>query len=185
MATYTRRTRIDAPLAAVWAFHGQIDGLEALTPAWMGLRVEGVVGPDGDAEPAELFEGSEITMASRPFGVAPESRWLSRIVARERDDGYRMFRDDMLGGPFALWVHTHEFYGDGDETVMIDTVNYELPAGPLGPLVNRLAVVGFEPMFRYRHRRTKELLEGGAYPDWLPAFDETAAGTPEANETDV
>jgi ligand-binding SRPBCC domain-containing protein len=151
----------------------------------MGLRVESVVGPDGDAEPAELFEGSEITMASRPFGVAPESRWLSRIVARERDDGYRMFRDDMLGGPFALWVHTHEFYGDGDETVMIDTVNYELPAGPLGPLVNRLAVVGFEPMFRYRHRRTKELLEGGAYPDWLPAFDETAAGTPEANETDV
>jgi len=139
MATYSRRIRIAAPLEAVWAFHGQIDGLEALTPGWMGLRVEGVVGPDGDAAPAELFEGSEITMASRPFGVAPESRWLSRIVARERDDGYRMFRDDMLGGPFAVWVHTHEFYGDGEETVMIDTVEYEFPAGPVGPLIDRLA----------------------------------------------
>ena len=179
MATYSRRIRIAAPLEAVWAFHGQIDGLEALTPGWMGLRVEGVVGPDGDAAPAELFEGSEITMASRPFGVAPESRWLSRIVARERDDGYRMFRDDMLGGPFAVWVHTHEFYGDGEETVMIDTVEYEFPAGPVGPLIDRLAVVGFEPMFRYRHRQTKALLEGGSSPDWMPAVDRD---TPEAAE---
>jgi ligand-binding SRPBCC domain-containing protein len=172
MATYRRRTRIDAPLAAVWAFHSRINGLEALTPGWMGLRVEGVVGPDGDPDPTELVEGSEISMASRPFGIAPESRWLSRIVARERDAGYRMFRDDMLGGPFALWVHTHEFYGDGDETVLIDTVEYEVPAGAVGPLVDRLAVVGFEPMFRYRHRQTKALLEGGSMPDWLPALDD-------------
>jgi|APHM01.1.fsa_nt_gi Uncharacterized conserved protein len=177
MATYSRRTRIDAPLEAVWAFHGQIDGLEALTPGWMGLNVEGVAGPDGDPDPAALYEGSEITMASRPFGIAPESRWLSRIVARKADDGYRMFRDDMLGGPFALWVHTHEFYGDGDETVLIDTVEYELPAGPVGPLVDRLAVVGFEPMFRYRHRQTEGLLDGGDYPEWMPSVDAKTAPT--------
>ena len=171
MATYSRRTRIDAPLEAVWAFHGQINGLEALTPAWMGLHVDSVVGPDNEPDPAALYAGSEITMASQPFGVAPESRWLSRIVARERDDGYRMFRDDMLGGPFSLWIHTHEFYGDGEETVMIDTVQYELPAGPVGPLVDRLAVIGFEPMFRYRHRQTKTLLEGDTYPEWMPPVD--------------
>jgi len=173
MATYRRRTRIRAPLADVWAFHAKIDGLEALTPGWMGLAVEGVRGPDGESDPAELLAGSEIEMASQPFGVAPPTRWLSRITDRESGEGYRMFRDDMLGGPFELWIHTHEFYGDGDETVMIDTVEYELPAGPAGPLVDRLAVVGFEPMFRYRHRRTKELLEGGDYPEWMsPATDE-------------
>ena len=181
MATYSRRTRIDAPLEAVWAFHGQIDGLEALTPGWMGLSVEGVVGPEGDSDPAALYEGSEITMASRPFGVAPESRWLSRIVARKADEGYRMFRDDMLGGPFALWIHTHEFYGDGDETVLIDTVEYELPAGPVGPLVDRLAVVGFEPMFRYRHRQTESLLAGGDYPGWMPSVDAETAPADEGS----
>ena len=182
MATYSRRIRIDAPLAAVWAFHGQIDGLEALTPGWMGLGVEDVVGPDGEHDPPELLAGSEITMASQPFGVAPESRWLSRIINREAGEGYRMFRDDMVGGPFALWVHTHEFYGDGEETVLVDTVEYELPAGPVGPLVDRLAVVGFEPMFRYRHRQTKELLEGGEYPDWMPAVDSETSATDDDNE---
>lgn len=172
MATYRRRTRIRAPLDDVWAFHAKIDGLEALTPGWMGLSVEGVRGPDGEPDPDELHTGSEIDMASRPFGRLPESTWMSRIVEREEGDGYRMFRDDMLGGPFDLWVHTHEFYGDGDETVLIDTVDYEFPAGPVGPLVDRLAVVGFEPMFRYRHRRTKELLEGGEYPAWMESDTE-------------
>jgi Uncharacterized conserved protein len=172
MATYRRRTRIRAPLDDVWAFHAQIDGLEALTPGWMGLSVRGVRGPDGDSDPDELVAGSEIDMASQPFGLLPTSEWRSRIVERDRDEGYRMFRDDMVGGPFALWVHTHEFYGDGNETVLIDSVDYEFPAGPVGPLVDQLAVVGFEPMFRYRHRQTKALLESGAYPDWMTATDE-------------
>lgn len=158
MSTYRRRSRIRAPLDEVWAFHSTIDGLEALTPGWMGLRVESVRGPDGESDPEELFEGTEITMASKPLGVAPETRWISRITDRREGEGYCMFRDDMLGGPFGLWIHTHEMYGDSGETVLIDTVEYELPSAV--DQLNPLAVVGFEPMFRYRHRKTKELLEG-------------------------
>ncbi len=159
MATYRRRTRIRAPLAEVWAFHSTTDGLEALTPGWMGLEIESIHGPNSEPDPPELLEGTEITMASKPFGVMPKTGWISRIVERREGDGYCMFRDDMLGGPFALWIHTHEFYGDGDETVLIDTVEYELPVGQARRVVDPAAVLGFEPMFRYRHRRTKELLE--------------------------
>ncbi|ESS07839.1 MAG: hypothetical protein A07HN63_02343, partial [uncultured archaeon A07HN63] len=91
MATYRRRTRIRAPLDDVWAFHAQIDGLEALTPGWMGLSVRGVRGPDGDSDPDELVAGSEIDMASQPFGPGCRtSEWRSRIVERDRDEGYRM-----------------------------------------------------------------------------------------------
>jgi ligand-binding SRPBCC domain-containing protein len=162
MATYRRRTRVRAPLEAVWAFYSSTDGLEALTPDWMGLTVRSVRGPDGKLDPEELIEGSEISMASKPFGIMPESRWISRITERREGEGYRMFRDDMLGGPFDIWIHTHEFYGDGNETVLIDTVEYEFPVGgPVSELVDSAAVVGFEPMFRYRHRRTRELLENG------------------------
>lgn len=157
MSTYRRRSRIRAPLEEVWAFHSTIDGLEALTPGWMGLRVESVRGPEGDRDSETLVEGTEISMASKPLGVAPETRWISRITDRREGEGYCMFRDDMLGGPFDLWIHTHEMYGDSGETVLIDTVEYELPS-PVDRL-NTLAVVGFEPMFRYRHRKTKELLE--------------------------
>ena len=119
MATYRRRSRIRAPLEAVWEFHSTTDGLEALTPNWMGLTVSSVHGPDGELDPEKLVEGTEISMQSKPFGVFPQSRWISRITHRREGEGYRMFRDDMLGGPFELWIHTHEMYGDGTETVLI------------------------------------------------------------------
>ncbi|MFD1526162.1 cyclase, partial [Halolamina salina] len=38
-------------------------------------------------------------------------------------------------------------------------VVYRLPLGGLGRALGPLGVVGFEPMFRYRHRQTKKLLE--------------------------
>ncbi len=160
MSTYRRRSRIRASLEEVWEFHATIDGLEALTPEWMGLSVESIRRPEGFEDTEKLVEGTEITMASRPFGVAPETRWISRITDRRESEGYCMFRDDMLGGPFGLWIHTHEMYGDGDETVLIDTVEYELPSAL--ERLNPLAIVGFEPMFRYRHQQTKALLEDAA-----------------------
>jgi ligand-binding SRPBCC domain-containing protein len=159
MATYSRRTRVAAPLAEVWEFHSRVSGLEALTPEWMGLEVEAVRGPDGDPDPEVLTTGSQIRMSLRPFGIGPRQRWVSRIVEREESDGSAMFRDDMVGGPFATWVHTHRFYADGDETILVDEVEYELPGGPLGRALSPFAVVGFEPMFRGRHRKTKSLLE--------------------------
>jgi ligand-binding SRPBCC domain-containing protein len=159
MARYRRTTRVEAPLETVWEFHSRIDGLEALTPGWMGLRVEEVRGPDGDPDPDVLAVGSRIRMRLAPLGL-PGSSWTSRIVARERGDGSAWFRDDMVGGPFAAWEHTHRFYADDGATVVDDEVRYELPLGALGRAVGPAARIGFEPMFRYRHRRTRELLEG-------------------------
>jgi ligand-binding SRPBCC domain-containing protein len=166
MATYRRQTRVRAPLADVWAFHSRIEGLEALTPGWMGLSVEAVRGPDGTPDPGVLETGAEIEMALRPLGVGPPQRWTARIVARERDAGSAWFRDEMVDGPFDRWVHTHRFFADGDETVVDDRVEYALPGGAVGRAVDPLAVVGFEPMFRYRHRTTRRLLEGSGV-DWL------------------
>ncbi|WP_144902678.1 SRPBCC family protein [Halobellus captivus] len=159
MATYSRLTRVAAPLDVVWDFHSQISGLEALTPGWLNLRVESVTGPDGDSDPAVLETGSAIQLSMQPFGVGPRQRWTSVIVEREEADGRAMFRDEMRGGPFAEWIHTHRFVADGEETIIEDVVEYELPGGDVGGAVSPLAVVGFEPMFRGRHRKTKELLE--------------------------
>jgi ligand-binding SRPBCC domain-containing protein len=159
MATYSRLTRVDAPLSEVWDFHSRISGLEALTPGWMNLRVESVTGPDGDPDPEILETGSEIQMSMRPFGVGPRQTWTSVILDREREEETATFRDEMRGGPFEKWVHTHRFVADGEETIVDDEVEYELPGGGLGRAASPLAVVGFEPMFRTRHQATKELLE--------------------------
>lgn len=159
MATYHRETRVRASFEDVWEFHATTDGLEALTPSFLGLTVESVTGPDGEPDPEVLAAGSRIEMSMRPLGVAPQQRWTSVITHRERDGDTGSFRDEMVDGPFTEWEHTHRFRADGDGTVVSDTVRYEFPGGPAGRLVSPLGVVGFEPMFRYRHRRTRQLLE--------------------------
>jgi ligand-binding SRPBCC domain-containing protein len=159
MATYTRETRVQAPLEAVWEFHSTIDGLEALTPGFMHLEVESVTGPEGGADPAVLETGSRIELSMQPFGVLPRQEWTSVITERSADDDAAMFRDVMEGGPFPAWEHTHEFYADDGATRVIDTVEYRLPGGRLGGAVSPLGWVGFEPMFLGRHRKTKQVLE--------------------------
>lgn len=159
MPSYERATRVRAPLEEVWRFHSRVAGLETLTPGWMRLRVEGVVGPDGELDPAVLEEGAEITLSIRPFGVGPRQRWTSVITDRARGDGAAYFRDEMVEGPFDRWRHTHAFYADGDETVVRDRVEFELPMGALGDAVEPLSRLGFEPMFRHRHRTTRRVLE--------------------------
>jgi ligand-binding SRPBCC domain-containing protein len=159
MATYQRETRVEAPLEEVWEFHSTIAGLEKLTPAFMHLTVHEVVGPDGQSDPEILDAGSRIEMSLRPFGVGPRRRWTSVITERAEWDGAAMFHDVMEEGPFPTWEHTHRFFADGEATIVSDRVEYELPGGPLGRAVTPLGWVGFEPMFRGRHRKTKQLLE--------------------------
>ncbi|SDK28101.1 SRPBCC family protein [Natronorubrum texcoconense] len=165
MPTYDRQSTIDAPLEAVWQFHSRIEGLEALTPDWMGLRVESMIGPDGDSDPAVLEAGTEISLSMRPFGIGPRQYVTSLITEREREDGVAYFRDEMIGGPFDRWLHTHTFFADGEETILRDRVEYELPYGgepTIGRLVGAVtpfSQVGFEGMFRTRHRLTKARLE--------------------------
>jgi len=160
MPIFEREIRVSAPLADVWEFHSTSDGLVALTPDWMNLRVEETRGPDGESDPAVLDTGSVIVSSIRPFSVGPRQQWVSEIVAREEDDQEAMFRDVMNEGPFPEWEHTHRFRADGElATIVHDRVEYELPGGPLGRAVGPLGFVGMEPMFRYRHTKTRELLE--------------------------
>jgi ligand-binding SRPBCC domain-containing protein len=160
MPTYRRQTRVAAPLEEVWAFHSRISGLEALTPSFLNLRVEDVTGPDGESDPEVLTEGTRIDLSMRPFDVGPRQTWTSVVTEREEGDGSAVFRDRMEDGPFPEWVHTHRFFADGGETIVADRVAYRLPGGRVGEFVGPLGWAGFEPMFRYRHRRTRELLEG-------------------------
>lgn len=170
MPTYSRETWIPAPLDVVWEFHSTVEGLLRLTPGWMRLRVEAVKLPDAadgteeideNPETAVLVAGTQIRMSVRPFGIGPRRRWTSRIVERKRGEGSAYFVDDMSDGPFRSWEHTHAFFADGDGTLLRDTVRYRLPFGLVGDAIGPLATVGFEPMFRDRHARTRELLGAG------------------------
>lgn len=159
MPTYERSVRIRAPFETVWEFHATTDGLEALTPGWMHLEIEEVRGPDGEPNPEEMVAGATATASIRPFGVGPRQRMTTEIVERVRGDEDGYFVDEMSGGPFADWRHTHAFGAVEGGSLIRDRVEYRLAGGPLGRAVEPLAVLGLAPMFRYRHRQTKALLE--------------------------
>lgn len=159
MATYRRETWVEAPFEEVWAFHATTDGLDALTPGFMNLEIDRVVGPEGESDPEELEAGSRIEMSIRPFGIGPRQRIVSVITDRRLEDGAGSFRDVMESGPFAHWEHTHQFFADGERTRLVDRIEYRLPGGQLGRAVSPLGRIGLAPMFFDRHRRTERLLE--------------------------
>jgi len=159
MATYERESWVRAPLEEVWEFHAGIDGLLALTPEWMNLRVERVVGPHGERDPDVLDVGASVDLSVRPFGVGPRRRWRSEITEREREPGVAYFRDVMRDGPFPEWEHTHLFYGEGERTLCRDRLVFRTPAGPFAPVGDELAKAFLDGFFRCRHRRLRERLE--------------------------
>jgi len=80
-------------------------------------------------------EGSTVTWRARHFGIAFRLRSVVYDI-----DAPRRFRDRQLSGPFASFVHEHEFEAHPHGTLMRDTIEFRAPLGPLGRLVDRLVL---------------------------------------------
>jgi ligand-binding SRPBCC domain-containing protein len=139
---------VDAPIAEVFAFH--LDTRNAVRISPPSQRVVSVEG----TFPLEL--GSEVRLRTRQRPLPFAQTWRIRIARLEEPT---LIEDEMLQGPFALWLHEHRFAElPGDRTRLTDHLTYALPAGPLGRLADRLIVrrllLG---TFRQRHARTQAL----------------------------
>lgn len=143
LPVFTKSIIVDATVEAVFAFHEREDALQLLSPAFPPVRV---VRKQGGIEP-----GSRVELRIGPV------RWVALHTAFEKD---RFFEDQQIEGPFALWIHRHEFEAVGDSTRLTDRIDFALPGGVW---VNRLlgwAVrVGLGPMFRHRHQITRMFCE--------------------------
>lgn len=144
---FVRSVVVHAPVADVFAFHEREDALPRLSPPFPPVRV-----------------------VSRQGGIRPEARvdlrigpvrWLALHTAYEKD---KLFIDEQVDGPFASWVHRHEFEAvDATTTRLTDHVTFTLPGGPIvNALFGRLVALSLVPMFRYRHRATKAACEDPA-----------------------
>jgi ligand-binding SRPBCC domain-containing protein len=152
MATFERSTVIRAPISEVFAFH--LDTRNAVRISPRTMPVDAVRGEF----PAQV--GAAVELDVRLWPAPLHQTW--RILIAERRDPVLVV-DEMLRGPFAAWRHEHRFADRGDGTTeLTDHVEYRLPFGRLGalaaPLVARPVL---ERMFRFRHARTRELLERG------------------------
>jgi len=132
---------IDAPVDEVFRFHERHDALALLSPAFPPVRRIG--GTGGIQTGARV----ELRVAGFP--------WVALHTAYDKD---RLFVDEQIHGPFAKWVHRHEFEAVGGKTRLTDRIEYELPGGWLvNMLVGWTVVPGLRHMFAHRHRVTREI----------------------------
>jgi ligand-binding SRPBCC domain-containing protein len=153
MTSFAQCSLIDASLADVWEFHSHIEGLEALTPSWAGLRVDRLEVPGGGDL---LVDGTEMDLSAGPLARGPRLQFTAKIVARERTEGHAQFVDEMIDGPLTSWRHTHRFEKRDGKTLLIDEIEYETG---YGACVDRAFGVGLTIGFAGRHRKTREMLQ--------------------------
>jgi ligand-binding SRPBCC domain-containing protein len=142
-----RELFVPRPRPAVFEFFSKPENLQEITPPWLGFRILTPL-------PMALQQGSTIGYALRVRGIPV--RWLTEI---ERWDPPFQFVDVQTKGPYRLWRHTHRFVERDGGTTILDSVEYALPFGILGRLVDRLWVArDLSRIFDYRAQRVRELL---------------------------
>ena len=135
------------PRTEVFAFFERPENLEDITPAFLRFHI---VTP----KPVPMHAGAWIDYSLRLYGV-PVS-WRTQITRYEPG---HLFVDEQKRGPFARWVHTHEFRDHPRGTWMKDTVEFAAPLGPLGRLAEALFVKRLvERIFDHRRDAIPSLL---------------------------
>lgn len=123
----------------VFPFFADAGNLEAITPEFVGFRIL-------TPRPIEMRPGALIDYRIRLFGIP--LNWQTEI---ESFDPPERFVDVQRRGPYRLWRHTHRFVEQAGGTLLVDEVEYQLPAGPLGPLAHALFVRrSLDQIFRHR-----------------------------------
>jgi ligand-binding SRPBCC domain-containing protein len=89
-----------------------------------------------------------VTWESRLLGLP--IRMTSKITQL---DAPHRFVDEMQRGPFKSWRHVHRFERTDTGTLMTDDIDYRVPLGPAGLLVDRLF------LRRYMRRLVSELAQ--------------------------
>ena len=149
MSVIVRTTTIGASLEDVFAFHLDTRNAAAIAPRGTTvLRVDG-------SFPVE--QGARVRLVVRQRPLPWVQRWLVEIEVVEAPT---TLVDRMIEGPFARWRHERRFLAVAGGVEMTERLDYALPLGPLGRLVDHLVVrhlIG--RTFTERQRLTRELLE--------------------------
>ena len=135
------RQTLNGHIADVFPFFANAGNLETITPPSLHFNILTPL-------PIDMFAGQRIDYKLRVHGVP--IRWQSEISVW--DPPYR-FVDEQRRGPYRWWRHEHRFEAAGDQTLMLDRVEYGIPGGTL---VNKLFVQpDLRKIFTYRAETLK------------------------------
>ncbi len=145
---YIKRTKINAPVETLFAWHAGKGAILRLTPPWAPLKM---ISRSGRG----IQKGVKVAFRLSLFKIP--MIWEAEHIEYQEN---KVFKDRQIKGPFAKWEHTHRFIADGKEnSIMEDKVEFKLPFGFLSRPFYGFAKKEFKRMFNYRHRVLKYDLE--------------------------
>ena len=139
------------PVEFVFAFFANPSNLPKLQPGWQAARIDEIElhpAPQGFRKNAYATvaagRGTRLTLSFRPAPLSPvRMSWVALI---EDFHWNERFCDRQVEGPFRYWRQCHRLQEwESDQTgepgtMVIDTVEYELPFGVLGKLAAPLVI---------------------------------------------
>jgi ligand-binding SRPBCC domain-containing protein len=140
MLQFQKSSLMPASVEQVWALHAQLNQLQRLVPPWQPVQI---------VQLPEQVKIGAIAEYRIWLGLLPVP-WVNVITAASPD---LYFTEQQQIGPLRSWQHHHQFQGQGNATLLTDTIHFELPGADLiedwlGGWVNsRLS-----DMFDYRHQ---------------------------------
>ena len=113
-----------------WEFFSSPNNLSIITPPELGFKILSKFNGE------DIYEGMKIDYSVKPlFGIS--MGWQTEICEIQIQ---KHFTDRQLKGPYKVWEHTHSFIEKKNGVLMTDVINYELPFGIVGKLVEKLLV---------------------------------------------
>ena len=139
-------TPLAASAATMFEFHSNPHNLSEVMPPTMKLVSLITDGP--------ALEGRLIELHCRDWWFIP-MHWTCRWKTVQAP---HLLVDEIVKGPFTLFVHEHRFEELGAETcIMHDTVTYQWGRSWWGKLISETGVrIYLNLLFRYRHHRTRK-----------------------------
>lgn len=131
-----------------WSFFSSPMNLSIITPPHLDFRILTPL------EGKEIVNGMLIDYKVKPLLGIPV-RWQTEICRVEKPF---IFVDRQIKGPYKVWEHTHTFRPDNGGVLMNDRVDYEIPLGIIGKMMNSLVVKReIEKIFEFRKHTLQNL----------------------------
>ncbi|MGB1113262.1 MAG: SRPBCC family protein [Flavobacteriaceae bacterium] len=142
MKIYRLETIQNLPISQkeAWNFLSDPRNLKTITPDYMGFEIV-----SGAA--SKMYAGQILQYIVTPL-LNIRLKWVTEIT-HIREGEY--FVDEQRFGPYSLWHHKHFIKPIKNGVEMIDIVDYKVPFGILGQLVQPFLVrPKLEEIFEYR-----------------------------------
>ncbi|WP_347925462.1 SRPBCC family protein [Pontimicrobium sp. SW4] len=149
MKIYTLHKKQNLPITVdqAWEFLSSPANLKIITPDYMSFDI--LSGADRPMYPGQIIQ----YIVTPVLGI--KTKWVTEIT-HVKDKQY--FVDEQRFGPYALWHHKHFIKEIEGGIEMEDIIDYKVPFGWLGQLVQPLLVKPkLEEIFTYRTKKLEAL----------------------------